>query len=63
MGKKIILAFDDFETVVDREPDGDRSVLELLRQLLEHRFWYDLENFSRIDLIDFVSCSKFSQKN
>ena len=57
MGMKMMLAFDDFETLTDHETEGDKNIIELLRQLLEYRYWYDLENYSRIDLIDFVSFS------
>lgn len=54
MGKKIILAFDDFE-VSAKDNSPSQNSTELLRQLLEYRYWYDLEDASRIDLIDFVS--------
>lgn len=54
MGKKIILAFDDFEmSAQDKTPS--QNVTELLRQLLECRYWYDLESSYKIDLTDFVS--------
>lgn len=53
MGKKIILAFDDFETSVNSR--STEKVVELLRLLLERKFWYDLEDSCRIELIDFVS--------
>lgn len=53
MGKKIILSFDDFESSVNN--NNTENVVELLRQLLERKFWYDFEDTSRIELIDFVS--------
>lgn len=61
MGKKIILAFEDFE-MSSNETRTACDVVELVRQLLEYQFWYDLEDICRIDLIDFVSIRKTTKK-
>ncbi|XP_065213419.1 dynein axonemal heavy chain 3-like [Planococcus citri] len=52
MGKKIILAFDDFERSVNSE--STENIVELLRQLLERKFWYDSKEACRVELIDFL---------
>ncbi len=54
MGKKIVLAFDDFEMSLGYGYTS-QNIVELMRQLIEYQFWYDLEDVCRIDLIDFVS--------
>lgn len=57
MGKKIILAFDDFERSVNS--GNTENIVELLRQLLERKFWYDPKDACRVELIDFVSDSSY----
>lgn len=57
MGKKLILAFDDLE--VSSNNSTIPSTLELMRELLENQYWYDLEESNKIDIIDFVGIIKF----
>lgn len=54
MGKKLILAFDDLEVSSNSTVP---STVELMRELLENQYWYDLEESNRIDIIDFVCIS------
>lgn len=54
MGKMCLLFVDDL-SMPQKEVYGAQPPIELLRQLIDHKHWYDLKTTARLDLVDIVS--------
>lgn len=54
VGKKCTLFVDDLSMPLP-EKYGAQPPIELLRQWIDHNYWYDLQAMSRIDILDMVS--------
>lgn len=48
-----MLFIDDLSMTLS-EKYGAQPSIELLRQWMDHNYWYDLQTMSRIDILDMV---------
>ncbi|XP_072152186.1 dynein axonemal heavy chain 3 isoform X4 [Bemisia tabaci] len=53
MGKQYILFIDDL-SISSKDSFGTQPPIELLRQWVDHKHWYDLNDKTRIDLVDIL---------
>ncbi|KAK9508782.1 hypothetical protein O3M35_006257 [Rhynocoris fuscipes] len=51
MGKMCVLFVDDLSMPL-KEVYGAQPPIELIRQLLDHKHWYDLKTITRLDIVD-----------
>ncbi|XP_073998137.1 dynein axonemal heavy chain 3-like isoform X3 [Rhodnius prolixus] len=56
MGKMCLLFVDDL-SMPQKEVYGAQPPIELLRQLIDHKHWYDLKTTARLDLVDILFVS------